>query len=71
MLVKSLEEMAERNGWILEIPKMELMTKEEQFALAGRTTVMLGVHGSEFDRSKERDRRRRNEERASLSKELS
>ncbi|KAL7409803.1 hypothetical protein BDY24DRAFT_401821 [Mrakia frigida] len=25
---------------------MELMTKEEQFALAGRTTVMLGVHGN-------------------------
>jgi len=40
--------MVERNGWVLEVPTMELMTKEEQFTLAGRTTVLVGVHGSEF-----------------------
>lgn len=49
-LVAALEESAERNGYILEIPVMEAMSKDEQFALAARTTVMLGVHGSESRR---------------------
>ena len=39
--------MATRHGWNLEIPKMQTMSKDEQFALAAKTTIMLGVHGSE------------------------
>jgi predicted ATPase len=46
-LVAALEEMAQRNGWVLEVPTMEKMSKDEQFELAARTTVMVGVHGSE------------------------
>jgi capsular polysaccharide biosynthesis protein len=46
-LVGSLEALAARKGYTLEIPSMENLTKEEQFSLAGRTTVLLGVHGSE------------------------
>lgn len=38
--------MAQRNGWVLEVPTMEKMSKDEQFKLAARTTVMVGVHGS-------------------------
>ncbi|ODN99466.1 hypothetical protein L198_03310 [Cryptococcus wingfieldii CBS 7118] len=45
-LVQALEERAERLGWELVIVEAEKMTKEEQFALAGRTTIMLGVHGN-------------------------
>lgn len=47
-LVKALEALAARKDYILEIPTMEDLSKDEQFALAGRTTVMLGVHGSEW-----------------------
>lgn len=46
-LVAALEEAAKRHGWILEIPSMEYMPKDAQLALAARTTVLLGVHGSE------------------------
>lgn len=46
-LVGFLEALAARKGYTLEIPSMENLTKEEQFSLAGRTTVLLGVHGSE------------------------
>ena len=40
-LVAALTEKAERLGWELNIVRAELLTKEEQFALAGRTTVSL------------------------------
>jgi hypothetical protein len=45
-LVQELEALVARKGWILEVPQMQRMTKDEQFALAMRTTVMLGVHGN-------------------------
>ncbi|WWC65051.1 uncharacterized protein I303_107665 [Kwoniella dejecticola CBS 10117] len=45
-LVKALEERSKKLGWELIIVEAEKMTKEEQFALAGRTTIMLGVHGN-------------------------
>ncbi|KAK8850528.1 hypothetical protein IAR55_004446 [Kwoniella newhampshirensis] len=45
-LVKVLEERSKKLGWELIIVEAEKMTKEEQFALAGRTTIMLGVHGN-------------------------
>ncbi|WWD20713.1 hypothetical protein CI109_105189 [Kwoniella shandongensis] len=45
-LVKALEERSKKLGWELVIVEAERMTKEEQFALAGRTTIMLGVHGN-------------------------
>ncbi|OCF33685.1 hypothetical protein I316_04759 [Kwoniella heveanensis BCC8398] len=45
-LVKALEERAKKLGWELVIVEAEKMSKEEQFALAGRTTIMLGVHGN-------------------------
>ncbi|WVW80851.1 hypothetical protein I302_102841 [Kwoniella bestiolae CBS 10118] len=45
-LVKALEERSKRLGWELVIVEAEKMSKEEQFALAGRTTIMLGVHGN-------------------------
>ncbi len=38
-LVQALEQRAAKLGWELVIIEAELMTKEEQFALAGRTTV--------------------------------
>ena len=40
-LVKALEEKSTKLGWELVIVEAEKMTKEEQFALAGRTTVRL------------------------------
>ncbi|WVR08542.1 hypothetical protein IAU60_005597 [Kwoniella sp. DSM 27419] len=45
-LVKALEERSKKLGWELLIVEAEKMSKEEQFALAGRTTIMLGVHGN-------------------------
>ncbi|WRT70692.1 uncharacterized protein IL334_007690 [Kwoniella shivajii] len=45
-LVKALEERAKKLGWELIIVEAEKMSKEDQFALAGRTTIMLGVHGN-------------------------
>ncbi|EIW69813.1 hypothetical protein TREMEDRAFT_61582 [Tremella mesenterica DSM 1558] len=45
-LVENLEKKAKENDWELYIVEAEKMTKEEQFALAGKTTIMLGVHGN-------------------------
>jgi hypothetical protein len=58
-LVKELTARAEKKGWELVIVEAERLSKEEQFLLAGRTTVcslsekhmltpqvMLGVHGN-------------------------
>ncbi|WVO17415.1 hypothetical protein L204_105107 [Cryptococcus depauperatus] len=45
-LVNALTERAKKLNWELVIVEAEKMSKEEQFALAGRTTIMLGVHGN-------------------------
>ncbi|WVQ85943.1 hypothetical protein IAT38_008111 [Cryptococcus sp. DSM 104549] len=45
-LVNALEARAKKLGWELIVVEAEKMSKEEQFALAGRTTIMLGVHGN-------------------------
>ncbi|WWC92261.1 uncharacterized protein L201_007215 [Kwoniella dendrophila CBS 6074] len=45
-LVKHLTERSKKLNWELVIVEAEKMSKEEQFALAGRTTIMLGVHGN-------------------------
>lgn len=45
-LVAALEDRAAKLGWELVIVEAERMSKEEQLALAGRTTIMLGVHGN-------------------------
>ena len=46
-LVEALEKLVERKGWILETPQMEKLSYDEQLALAARTDVLLGVHGSQ------------------------
>lgn len=45
-LVAALRERAASAGWELNIVNAAKLSKEEQVALAGRTTVMLGVHGN-------------------------
>ena len=39
VLVRSLTEMCDRRGWQLNIVAMERLSKEEQLAIAARTTV--------------------------------
>lgn len=45
-LVKALEAKAKKLDFELLVLEAERYTKEEQFAIAGRTTIMLGVHGN-------------------------
>lgn len=45
-LVKALEEKAKKLDFELIVLEAERYTKEEQFAIAGKTTIMLGVHGN-------------------------
>ncbi|KAL7422875.1 hypothetical protein Q5752_002172 [Cryptotrichosporon argae] len=45
-LVAALEARALTADFELVVVEAERMTKEEQFALAGRTTVLVGVHGN-------------------------
>jgi hypothetical protein len=45
-LVAALEEKAKKVGFELIVVEAERYTKEEQFAIAGKTTIMLGVHGN-------------------------
>ncbi|GFZ48068.1 hypothetical protein JCM24511_05816 [Saitozyma sp. JCM 24511] len=45
-LVRHLEDRAKSVGFELVIVEAEKLSLEEQFALAGRTTIMLGVHGN-------------------------
>jgi len=45
-LVNALTAMCAAHGWELNIVQAERLTKEEQLALAARTTVMIGVHGN-------------------------
>ncbi|EIW63163.1 uncharacterized protein TRAVEDRAFT_141857 [Trametes versicolor FP-101664 SS1] len=45
-LVAALEEMVKKHGWELNVVQAEKLSKEQQLAIAARTTVMLGVHGN-------------------------
>ncbi|ORX41015.1 hypothetical protein BD324DRAFT_640712 [Kockovaella imperatae] len=45
-LVSALQRRAQKANFELIIVEAEHMTKEEQVALAARTTIMLGVHGN-------------------------
>ena len=45
-LVRALEEMVEKHGWELNVVEAEKLSKEQQLAVAARTTVLLGVHGN-------------------------
>ncbi|TBU56877.1 hypothetical protein BD310DRAFT_930441 [Dichomitus squalens] len=45
-LVATLEEMVKKHGWELNVVEAEKLSKEQQLAIAARTTIMLGVHGN-------------------------
>jgi hypothetical protein len=45
-LADALTELCERRGWELNIVAMERISKEEQLAIAARTTFLVGVHGN-------------------------
>ncbi|KAI9463734.1 hypothetical protein BJY52DRAFT_1425225 [Lactarius psammicola] len=45
-LVRALEELCQRRGWELNVVPMERLSKEEQLAVAARTTFLVGVHGN-------------------------
>ncbi|KIJ51221.1 hypothetical protein M422DRAFT_26647 [Sphaerobolus stellatus SS14] len=45
-LVAALEKLSEEHGYELNIVSMENLSREEQIRLAGRTTIMMGVHGN-------------------------
>ncbi|BEI89207.1 uncharacterized protein CcaverHIS019_0205690 [Cutaneotrichosporon cavernicola] len=45
-LVAALEAKAKKVGFELIVVEAERYTKEEQFAISGKTTIMLGVHGN-------------------------
>ncbi|KAI0356337.1 hypothetical protein OH77DRAFT_1520390 [Trametes cingulata] len=45
-LVEALQEMCRKHGWELNVVEAEKLSKEQQLAIAARTTVMLGVHGN-------------------------
>ncbi|KAI0331223.1 hypothetical protein GY45DRAFT_1345495 [Cubamyces sp. BRFM 1775] len=45
-LVEALQAMCTKHGWELNVVEAEKLSKEQQLAIAARTTVMLGVHGN-------------------------
>jgi hypothetical protein len=45
-LVQALKDASEEEGWEFVVADMETLSLEEQVRLAGRTTVMMGVHGN-------------------------
>lgn len=45
-LVKELEALRDRYGYEVNVVDMQDLTRAEQFSLAARTTVMMGVHGN-------------------------
>jgi len=45
-LLVALERAAAEDGWELVVVDMERLTLEEQVVLAGRTDVLMGVHGN-------------------------
>jgi len=46
-LVAGLNAAGEEHGWEIVVARMQYMSKKEQVVLSARTTVMIGVHGSE------------------------
>jgi len=40
------ERLEEKYGYEVNIVSMDKLSREEQFRLAGRTTIMMGVHGN-------------------------
>jgi len=45
-LVKALEALRDEHGYEVNIVSMDKLSRQEQFQLAGRTTIMMGVHGN-------------------------
>jgi len=45
-LVRALKKLERDHGYELNIVAMDKLTREEQIRLAGRTTIMMGVHGN-------------------------
>lgn len=45
-LVEELYTLRDRYGYEVNIVNMDKLTRAEQFQLAGRTTIMMGVHGN-------------------------
>ncbi|KAF8531606.1 hypothetical protein JB92DRAFT_3086545 [Gautieria morchelliformis] len=45
-LVKALEGLRDQYGYEVNIVNMDKLTRQEQFRLAGRTTILMGVHGN-------------------------
>jgi len=45
-LVKALEELCKRRQWELNAVFPEKLSREEQWRIAARTTILLGVHGN-------------------------
>lgn len=46
VLVTELKRLEQEEGYELNIVRMETMTREEQLVLAGRTDILMGVHGN-------------------------
>lgn len=46
VLVNELKRLEQEEGYELNIVHMEEMTREEQLALAGKTDILMGVHGN-------------------------
>ncbi|KAG8966477.1 hypothetical protein FRC03_011926 [Tulasnella sp. 419] len=46
VLVAALKKLEAEKGYEVNIVEMEKMSKDEQILLAGRTTIMMGVHGN-------------------------
>jgi len=45
-LVEELHQLRDNHGYEVNIVSMDQLTRIEQFQLAGRTTIMMGVHGN-------------------------
>ncbi|CAE6492007.1 unnamed protein product [Rhizoctonia solani] len=45
-LVKALRELEAKHGYEVNIVKLDKMSRDEQIRLAGRTTILMGVHGN-------------------------
>jgi len=45
-LVKALNQLRDAHGWEVNIVSLENMRRDEQIALAARTTILMGVHGT-------------------------
>ncbi|KAI1798393.1 hypothetical protein LXA43DRAFT_968715 [Ganoderma leucocontextum] len=45
-LVQELYKLRDAHGYEVNVVEMDKLTRKEQFQLAGRTTIMMGVHGN-------------------------